>query len=88
MGVYVVTGGSSGIGYALSKHVCVNPVIILSPNASNVDLVNGPNVFGVDTDVRSTASIAHAVDHVTKRLGFDHIDGLVQLRWHRLREED
>ena len=45
---YIVTGGSSGIGYHLVKRLReANKVVALARSAEQIDLVDNATVFGI-----------------------------------------
>lgn len=75
---YILTGGSSGIGYELSKKLSQDSnIVILSRQAENIDLINNSTVFGINTDVRSVEQLTNAYNKVTKELGIQIIHGLI-----------
>ena len=75
---YIVTGGSSGIGYHLVKRLgAVSRVIILARSAEQTDLVDNADVFGVNADVRSLKQLLHAKEKITSTLHIEQIDGLI-----------
>ena len=75
---YIVTGGSSGIGYHLVKRLgVVSRVIILARSAEQTDLVDNADVFGVNADVRSLKQLLHAKEKITSTLHIEQIDGLI-----------
>ena len=76
--VYVITGGSSGMGYQLARELSQeHKVIILSRNAESIDIVDGSNVFGINTDIRSIEQINQAYQQVRSSLKINTIDGLI-----------
>lgn len=75
---YIVTGGSSGIGYHLVKRLGeVSRVIILARSAEQTDLVDNAVVFGINTDVRSLQQLLHAKEKIQSTFHFGQIDGLI-----------
>jgi NAD(P)-dependent dehydrogenase (short-subunit alcohol dehydrogenase family) len=75
---YIVTGGSSGIGYHLVKRLGeVSRVIILARSAEQTDLVDNSVVFGINTDVSSLQQLLHAKEKITNTLHIGQIDGLI-----------
>ena len=75
---YIVTGGSSGIGYHLVKRLGeVSRVIILARSAEQTDLVDNAVVFGINTDVQSLQQLLHAKETITNTFQIEQIDGLI-----------
>jgi 3-oxoacyl-[acyl-carrier protein] reductase len=75
---YIVTGGSSGIGYHLVKRLGeVSRVIILARSAEQTDLVNNSGVFGINTDVRSLQQLLQAKEKIQNTFHIGQIDGLI-----------
>jgi 3-oxoacyl-[acyl-carrier protein] reductase len=75
---YIVTGGSSGIGYHLVKKLGeVGRVILLARSAEQTDLVDNSVVFGINTDVRSLQQFLHAKEKIQNTFHIEQIDGLI-----------
>ncbi len=75
---YIVSGGSSGIGYHLVKRLGeVSRVIILARSAEQTDLVNNSGVFGINTDVRSLQQLLQAKEKMNTTFHIGQIDGLI-----------
>jgi 2-keto-3-deoxy-L-fuconate dehydrogenase len=60
----VVTGGGSGIGLATARLLAAR-----GANVAVLDLKPGPEFLGLVTDVTDDASVRHAIDTVSERLG-------------------
>jgi len=75
---YIVTGGSSGIGYHLVKRLReANRVVALARSAEQIDLVDNAAVFGINTDVRSLQQLLHAKEKIKNIFHIGQIDGLI-----------
>ncbi len=75
---YIVTGGSSGIGYHLVKRLReVSRVVALARSAEQTDLVDNDVVFGINTDVSSLQQLLQAKEKITNALHIGQIDGLI-----------
>ena len=72
--VYVVTGGSSGIGDAIVKELSEEGAQVVNADL-NAPEVLYPNVEFIETDVTNRENIDSTVNKVVKEFG--HIDGLV-----------
>jgi NAD(P)-dependent dehydrogenase (short-subunit alcohol dehydrogenase family) len=76
--IYIVTGGSSGMGYQVAKKLCTeNIVIILARSAESADIVDNFSVFGINTDIRSVGQITRAHQKIKQEMKIKHIDGLI-----------
>src|SRR5437870_6454929 len=75
---YIVTGGSSGIGYHLVKRLReASRVVALARSAEQTDLVDNSVVFGINTDVRSLQQLLHAKEKIKNTFHVGQIDGLI-----------
>ncbi len=75
---YIVTGGSSGIGYHLVKRLGeVSRVIILARSAEQTDLVDNSGVLGINTDVSSLQQLLQAKEKIKTTFHIGQIDGLI-----------
>ena len=77
---YLITGGSSGMGYQISKKFlgegCV--VFILSRTAESCDLKDKySNCLTRNTDVSKIEDIRNAFEWVVERIGKNKLDGLI-----------
>jgi NAD(P)-dependent dehydrogenase (short-subunit alcohol dehydrogenase family) len=76
--MYIVTGGSSGIGYHLVKRLReASRVVALARSAEQTDLVDNSVVFGINTDVRSLQQLLHAKEKMKNAFQIGQIDGLI-----------
>ena len=72
--VYVVTGGSSGIGNAIVTELLNNGAVVYNADLKEGELKNA-NLHFVETDVTNQKAVDALVDQVVEEQG--HIDGLV-----------
>lgn len=72
--VYVVTGGSSGIGDAIVKELSEEGAQVVNADLNAPEALY-PNVEFIETDVTNRENIDSTVNKVVKEFG--HIDGLV-----------
>lgn len=75
---FIVTGGASGIGYAISKELLADGVNVVicdkNPKAPEFDVDNKRYLY-VETDVTSVKSVESMIDQAKKAFGA--IDGIV-----------
>ena len=72
--VYVVTGGSSGIGKAIVTELLSDGACVANFDIHEAD-INNNNYLFVETDVTNRISVDHAIRSTVARFGT--IDGLV-----------
>ena len=74
----IVTGGASGIGYAIAKELLLDGANVVvcdkNPDAPEFDLENKRYLY-VETDVTSADSVKHMIEQAKKSFG--SIDGIV-----------
>lgn len=88
---YIVTGGSSGMGYAIASRLLEegNSVLILSRHAESVDLLKDKNCSAKNVDIANASEIKEFLDWYKKKPE-NTIDGLINcagIGWGKKLEE-